>query len=338
MKAYLDLMRKILERGEVREDRTGTGTLGLFGEQVRFDLSEGFPIPTTKRLPFRSVVAELLWFLRGDTRVDSLRADGCTIWDEWATAEQCARFGRREGDLGPIYGWQWRSFGLGYGDYGEPGLPVNGGRGGFDQIRWLVDEIKKNPYSRRLIVSAWNPEDAARVALPPCHTLFQCCVRKRPPIGVGPDNVRAWMALRDGKEYDPRRNYEDCEACRSSSGGCHTHEPRLPRLSLHLYMRSCDYFLGAPFNVASYALLTHMIARDCGLGVGELTVSFGDVHLYRNHLDQAREQLSREPRALPRLVIDSDAPRSILDPWWCKEMVSLLGYDPYPTIKAQVSV
>lgn len=319
MKAYLDLMRRILERGEVREDRTGTGTIGLFGEQLKVDLRDGFPLLTTKRMPFKSIAAELLWFLRGDTDVRSLQEDGCTIWDEWATAEQCARFGREEGDLGPIYGWQWRSFGREYG----PWAPSSSH--GFDQIRWLVDEIKRNPFSRRLVVSAWNPEDAAIVALPPCHTLFQCCVQKAPRT-------------------------EDCDACVSLAGGCHTHEARLPRLSLHLYMRSCDYFLGAPFNIASYALLTHMIARDCGLGVGELTVSFGDVHLYRNHLEQAREQLSREPRALPYLAFTQIRgpepesrdlpwlPKSILDRDWRKEHVRVVDYDPHPSIKAQVSV
>ena len=308
MRAYLDLMQRILDRGEVREDRTGTGTIGLFGEQLRFDLSEGFPLLTTKRMPFKSVVAELLWFLRGDTSAASLRADGCTIWDEWATKEQCARFGREEDDLGPIYGWAWRNFG---GDYkgsqartthylpkdSPSWMPRLFGYG-FDQIRWLVDEIKRNPFSRRLIVSAWNPSDAAVVALPPCHTLFQCYVQR---------------------------------------ANLNSH----PRLSLHLYMRSADYFLGVPFNVASYALLTHLIARDCGLGVGELVVSFGDVHLYRNHLDQAREQLSREPRTLPSLLIQGDhseAPRSILDPGWRKEHVSIVGYDPHPAIKAAVSV
>lgn len=314
VKAYLDLMQAILDRGEVRKDRTGTGTIGLFGEQLRVDLSEGFPLLTTKRVPFRSVVAELLWFLRGDTSAASLRADGCTIWDEWATEEQCARFGREEGDLGPIYGWAWRRFGGDYSAYSDdPSGYLARWNHDFDQIRWLVDEIKKNPYSRRLIVSAWNPIDAAVVALPPCHTLFQCCVQAARPT-------------------------PSCDACLSPSGGRHTHEPRLPRLSLHLYMRSADYFLGVPFNVASYALLTHMIARDCGLSVDELIVSFGDVHLYRNHVEQAREQLSREPRVRPTLRIAPEAPTSVIDPGWRKEMVSLEGYDPHPAIRAEVSV
>ncbi len=293
MKTYLDLMQRILDRGEVREDRTGTGTIGLFGEQLRIDLAEGFPLLTTKRVPFKSVVAELLWFLRGSTDAASLRADGCTIWDEWATREQCARFGRAEDDLGPIYGFAWRHFGAGYAPrfVRDPeASPEVVHSYGFDQIAWLVSEIKKNPFSRRLIVSAWNPSQAAVVALPPCHTLFQCCVRR-------PDADR----------------------------------PSL--LSLHLYMRSADYFLGVPFNVASYALLTHMIARDCGLGVGELIVSFGDVHLYRNHLEQAREQLSRRPRARPTLRIAPDAPESILDPGWRRDRVEVVDYDPYPTIR-----
>jgi thymidylate synthase len=334
MKAYLDLMQRILTTGERRDDRTGTGTIGLFGEQLKIDLQDGFPLLTTKRVPFKSVVAELLWFLRGDTSAASLRADGCTIWDEWATKEQCARFDREENDLGPIYGFAWRHFG---GDYQTGGITFDPETGeishdpkrrlavqvlkggvdrGFDQIAWLVDEIRKNPYSRRLVVSAWNPRDAAVVALPPCHTLFQCCVQAA-------------------------RATEPCDACTSPSSGRHTHEPRLPRLSLHLYMRSADYFLGVPFNVASYALLIHLLARSTGLQPGTLTVSFGDVHLYKNHLDQAAEQLSREPRPLPSLLIQGDhteVPRSILDPGWRKEHVSIVGYDPHPAIKAAVSV
>ena len=303
MRAYLELMQRILTTGERRDDRTGTGTIGLFGEQLKIDLRDGFPLLTTKRVPFRSVVAELLWFLRGDTSAASLRADGCTIWDEWATREQCARFGRAEDDLGPIYGFAWRHFGGDYGfltKYPQARFAASI-ENGFDQIRWLVAEIKKNPSSRRLVVSAWHPVDAGVVALPPCHTLFQCCVQ-------GP---------RDGSTATRKR------------------------LSLHLYMRSADYFLGVPFNVASYALLTHLLAREADLDAGTLTVSFGDVHLYRNHLDQAREQLSREPRLLPKVLFQGDhteVPTSILDPGWRKEHVSIVGYDPYPAIKAAVSV
>jgi thymidylate synthase len=308
MRAYLDLMQRILDRGEVREDRTGTGTIGLFGEHLKVDLAEGFPLLTTKRVPFKSVVAELLWFLRGDTSAASLRADGCTIWDEWATKEQCARFGRAQDDLGPIYGWAWRNFG---GDYKGSQAPhyLDPLARRYQKIRQagnlvrlsVTASTKKNPSSRRLVVSAWHPVDAGVVALPPCHTLFQCCVQ-------GP---------RDGSTATRKR------------------------LSLHLYMRSADYFLGVPFNVASYALLTHLLAREADLDAGTLTVSFGDVHLYRNHLDQAREQLSREPRLLPKVLFQGDhteVPTSILDPGWRKEHVSIVGYDPYPAIKAAVSV
>ena len=310
MKAYLTLLQKILDYGEVREDRTGTGTLGLFGEQIKVDLADGFPLLTTKKMPFKSVVAELLWFLRGETTVESLRADGCTIWDEWATKEQCARFGREEGDLGPIYGWQFRRFGAPYPQQIEQPTPnlregldrtylgVGNGAGkvGFDQIRWLVDEIKKNPFSRRLVVSAWNPADAAVVALPPCHTLFQCCVQGPSP----------------------------------------TFFPSMRRLSLHLYMRSADYFLGVPFNVASYALLTHMLARECTLAPGVLTVSFGDVHLYRNHVEQAREQLSRDPKRCPSLALSMEYGASLFNVR--REDVGLVDYHPHPAIKAEVSV
>ena len=230
MKAYLDLLQHILDNGGDKGDRTGTGTRSVFGHQMRFDLSKGFPILTTKKVHFRSIVVELLWFLKGDTNVQYLQDNKVSIWDEWATAEQTARFGRPEGELGPVYGHQWRNFGA---TKKENGLYE---QDGFDQIKWLVNEIKTNPNSRRLIVSGWNPQEAGQVALPPCHTLFQFFVQ-------------------DGK------------------------------LSCQLYQRSADVFLGVPFNIASYALLTHMIAQVCDLQVGDFVWTGGDTHLYANHFE-----------------------------------------------------
>jgi thymidylate synthase len=264
MRQYLDLLTRILEKGTAKSDRTGTGTLSLFGEQLRFELADGFPCLTTKRLHWPSIVHELLWFLRGDTNVAYLHEHGVTIWDEWADAN---------GELGPIYGHQWRFW------------PARDG-GSIDQIARVVDEIRRNPDSRRLVVSAWNVSDLDRMALPPCHCLFQFYVARG-------------------------------------------------RLSCHLYQRSADVFLGVPFNIASYALLTHMIAGQAGLDVGELVMTFGDVHLYVNHLPQARVQLERTPRTLPRLRI---APRatSVFD--YRYEDFALEGYDPYPGIKAAVAV
>ncbi len=280
MQQYLDLLRLILDRGRDREDRTGTGTRGIFGHQMRFDLREGFPLLTTKKLHLRSIVHELLWFLRGETHVASLQAAGVKIWDEWATPEQTARFGRNEGDLGPIYGHQWRNFGgtlLPDGSYAGDGI---------DQIAKLVADIRKNPSSRRLIVTGWNPREAEQVALPPCHTLFQ-------------------LYVQEGE------------------------------LSCQLYQRSGDVFLGVPFNIASYALLTQMIAQACDLRPGDFIHTLGDAHLYRNHLDQARLQLERAPRPLPRLVL---AP-SVRDLFAFRfEDITLEGYDPHPHIKAEVSI
>ncbi len=263
MRAYLDLMRDALENGAIKPDRTGTGVRSLFGRQIRFDLSRGFPLVTTKRLHIKAIVRELIWFLRGDTNIAYLKAHGVSIWDEWADAN---------GDLGPVYGKQWRAW------EGPDGKTC-------DQIGWLVEEIRRNPDSRRLIVSAWNVADIGRMKLPPCHCLFQF-------------NVSA------GK------------------------------LSCQLYQRSADIFLGVPFNIASYALLTHLIARECALGVGDFVHTFGDAHLYRNHEDQAREQLSRQPRPLPKLklgdvgsIFDVDA-----------DAIAFEGYDPWPAIKAPVAV
>lgn len=280
MRQYLDLLKLILDHGRAREDRTGTGTLGVFGHQMRFDLRVGFPLLTTKKVHVRSIVHELLWFLRGETHVAPLQRAGVTIWDEWATAEQTARFGRREGDLGPMYGHQWRNFGATLredGSYAKDGV---------DQLATVVDQIRKNPHSRRLLVSGWNPREADKVALPPCHTLFQFYVQ-------------------DGE------------------------------LSCQLYQRSADVFLGVPFNIASYALLTCMVAQVTGLVPGDFVHTFGDAHLYKNHLDQARLQLGREPRSPPRLRLNPAV--TALDDFKFED-IAIEGYDPHPAIKAEVSV
>ncbi len=280
MRAYLDLLQRILDDGNDREDRTGTGTRGVFGHQMRFDLADGFPLLTTKKTHLRSIIIELIWFLRGDTHVRFLQERRVRIWDEWATAEQTARFGREEGDLGPVYGHQWRNYGASRdpdGTYAADGV---------DQIAQAVDLIRSNPTSRRILITGWNPAEANRVALPPCHTLFQFYV----------------------------------------AGG---------RLSCQLYQRSADVFLGVPFNIASYSLLTMMMARVCGLEPGEFIHTFGDVHLYKNHVEQARLQLTREPRPLPTMRIDPSV-TSIFD--FRYPHFKLEGYDPHPHIAAEVSV
>ena len=280
MKQYLDLLQHVLDHGTKKSDRTGTGTLSVFGYQMRFDLSAGFPLLTTKKLHTRSIFHELLWFLKGETNVQYLKDNGVTIWDEWATTEQCARFGRSEGDMGPIYGHQWRNFGATKnpdGSYKNDGV---------DQISVLIETIKKNPSSRRLIVSGWNPKEADQVALPPCHTLFQFFVV-------------------DGK------------------------------LSCQLYQRSADIFLGVPFNIASYALLTHMIAQVTGLEVGDFVHTIGDAHLYLNHLEQAKLQLSRTPKKLPTLKLNPER-KSIFD--FVYEDFVIEGYVPEPGIKAPIAV
>lgn len=280
MQAYLDLLRTALEHGRPREDRTGVGTLGIFGYQMRFDLREGFPLLTTKKLHLRSIIQELLWFISGDTHVQSLKERGVSIWDEWATAEQCARFGRAPGDLGPVYGHQWRNFGATEKPDGSYAAD------GFDQLTAVLRAIRDNPHSRRLIVSGWNPAEAERVALPPCHTLFQFYVQ-------------------DGE------------------------------LSCQLYQRSADIFLGVPFNIASYALLTMMVAQVSGLAPGDFVHTLGDAHLYRNHVEQAREQLSRAPRALPRMHLDPQVHDLFAFRY---EHFRLEGYDPHPHIRAEVAV
>ncbi len=264
MTPYLDLLREILDRGLRKPDRTGTGTLSLFGHQMRFDLAQGFPAVTTKRLHLRSIVHELLWFLAGDTNVRYLRENKVRIWDEWAD---------HDGELGPIYGYQWRSW------------PAPDGRK-IDQLTRLLEDLRRDPHSRRHIVSAWNVADLDRMALPPCHTLFQF-----------------WVG--DG------------------------------RLSCQLYQRSGDVFLGVPFNIASYALLTMMVARACELEPGDFLLTLGDAHLYLNHRDQARLQLDREPRRLPRMRLNP-AVRSLFD--FRFEDFELEGYDPHPSIKAPIAV
>lgn len=264
MHAYLDLMRRVLETGTDRPDRTGTGTRSVFGHQMRFDLSEGFPLLTTKKLHLKSIVYELLWFLRGETNVHWLQEQGVRIWDEWAD---------ENGDLGPVYGSQWRSWPDGQG-------------GTIDQIAAVVRSIREKPQSRRHIVTAWNPAEVDDMALPPCHCLFQFYVA-------------------DG------------------------------RLSCQLYQRSADLFLGVPFNIASYALLTHMMAQVTGLKPGDFVHSFGDVHLYLDHFDQAHLQLTRDPRPLPRLIINPE--RRELEEFVFEDF-AFAGYDPHPHIKAKVSV
>ena len=264
MRQYLELLRHVMEHGAEKSDRTGTGTRSVFGWQMRFDLAEGFPLVTTKKLHLRSIVHELLWFIRGDTNIGYLRDNKVSIWDEWADAN---------GDLGPVYGKQWRRW------TGLDGREI-------DQLRWVVDEIGRNPDSRRLIVSAWNVAELPQMALMPCHTMFQFYV----------------------------------------VGG---------KLSCQLYQRSADIFLGVPFNIASYALLTHMIARHCGLGVGDFVHTLGDAHVYRNHFEQAREQLGRTPRPLPRLVLAPEATDLFAMRY---EHIAIEGYDPHPAIKAPVAV
>ncbi|MHB0956590.1 MAG: thymidylate synthase [Pirellulaceae bacterium] len=264
MRQYLDLMQRVLDHGSPKTDRTGTGTLSLFGHQMRFDLQQGFPLVTTKKLHLKSIIYELLWFLRGDTNVRYLQEHGVSIWDEWAD---------EQGELGPIYGRQWRSW------------PAGDGRT-VDQIGPLIEQIRANPDSRRLIVSAWNVGDLPKMALPPCHVMFQFYVAEG-------------------------------------------------RLSCQLYQRSADIFLGVPFNIASYALLTMMVAQVTNLQPGEFIHTFGDAHLYQNHVEQARRQLMREPRALPQLRVNPQV-RSIVD--FQFDDFQLENYDPHPHIWAPVAV
>lgn len=278
--AYLDLIRYVRDHGTPKGDRTGTGTLSHFGAQIRFDLNNGFPLLTTKKVHMKSITYELFWFLNGDTHVKYLQDNGVRIWNEWSTAEQTARFGRPEGELGPIYGHQWRNYGATKNEDGRYR------QDGVDQIKTLIEQIKTNPNSRRLIVSGWNPAEANQVALPPCHTLFQFFVA-------------------DGK------------------------------LSCQLYQRSADLFLGVPFNIASYSLLTHMIAQVCDLKVGEFIWTGGDCHLYQNHITQVNEQLSRTAYDLPSLWLNPDV-KDIFD--FKFEDIRVENYQSHPAIKAPVAV
>lgn len=278
--AYLNLLQQVLIEGTEKGDRTGTGTLSHFGAQLRFDLASGFPLLTTKKVHFKSIVYELLWFLSGSTHVDYLQKNGVRIWNEWATAEQTARFNRPEGDLGPVYGHQWRNYGASKGEDGSYNSD------GVDQITQVIEQIKTNPNSRRLIVSGWNPSEAEQVALPPCHTLFQFFVA---------DN----------------------------------------KLSCQLYQRSADLFLGVPFNIASYALLTHMVAQVCGLEVGEFIWTGGDCHIYQNHREQVELQLTRSLYELPTLTLNPDV-KDIFA--FTYEDIQVTGYESHPAIKAKVAV
>ena len=278
--AYLDLLQHVLTHGTEKGDRTGTGTLSHFGAQLRFDLADGFPLLTTKKVHFKSIVYELFWFLSGSTHVDYLQENGVRIWNEWATAEQTARFNRPAGDLGPVYGHQWRNYGA---TKDENGIYNNDG---IDQITQVVEQIKNNPNSRRLIVSGWNPAEAEQVALPPCHTLFQFFVA---------DN----------------------------------------KLSCQLYQRSADLFLGVPFNIASYALLTHMVAQVCGLEVGEFVWTGGDCHIYQNHREQVELQLTRELYTLPTLTLNPNVTDIFAFNY---DDISVDGYESHPAIKAKVAV
>lgn len=268
MNQYHELLNHILENGEVRLNRTGIDTVGVFGYQMRFDLNDGFPLLTTKRVHLKSIIYELLWFLSGDTNNKTLQNNGVKIWDAWSTPEQTAKFGREENDLGPIYGKQWRNF------------------NGVDQISKAIEQIKNTPYSRRIIVSAWNPPDVDSVCLPPCHTLFQFYVQNN-------------------------------------------------KLSCQLYQRSADVFLGVPFNIASYSLLTMMVAHVCNLQLGEFVHTFGDAHIYINHLDQVELQLSRAPRKLPQLYLNDEV-KNIFD--FTYNDVILRNYNPYDAIRGEVAV
>lgn len=273
MQQYLDLMRHVYEHGVYKHDRTGTGTRSVFGYQMRFDLSEGFPLVTTKKLHLRSIIHELIWFLRGDTNIAYLKENGVSIWDEWAD---------EQGNLGPVYGSQWRSW------------PTPDGHQ-IDQIKGILHQLKHNPDSRRILVSAWNVAEIDKMALPPCHAFFQF-----------------YVAPADPDMGQPR-----------------------PRLSCQLYQRSADIFLGVPFNIASYALLTMMVAQVCGMDAGDFVHTFGDAHLYSNHFEQAALQLSRTPRPLPRMRLNPEI-KDLFD--FRFEDFTLEHYDPHPHIKAPVAV
>ncbi|MBU6416967.1 MAG: thymidylate synthase [Xanthomonadaceae bacterium] len=280
MQIYLDLLRDVLEHGARKDDRTGTGTRSVFGRQIRMDLAQGFPLLTTKKLHIKSIVHELLWFLRGDSNIAYLKEHGVSIWDEWAD---------EHGELGPVYGRQWRAW------------PTPDGRT-IDQITQVIEQIKRNPDSRRMLVSAWNVGELDRMALMPCHALFQFYVAPSTSSGQAPSTG-------------------------SGRGN--------GKLSCQLYQRSADIFLGVPFNIASYALLTCMVAQVCGLERGDFVHTFGDLHLYSNHVEQAQEQLARTPRPLPKLALNPDV-QSLFD--FRFEDIRVVDYNPWPAIKAPVAV
>jgi thymidylate synthase len=330
MKQYHDLMRHVLSNGTFKADRTGTGTKSIFGYQMRFNLQDGFPLVTTKKLHLKSIVHELIWFLSGQTNIEYLKQNGVSIWDEWAD---------ENGELGPIYGYQWRSWPgniVAVRDNGTQyevrdnegwqliteGTPVE--HESIDQIAEVVNQLKTNPDSRRLIVSAWNVADIPRMKLPPCHALFQFYTREL-----------------TSKERHHWYNTHEIKTKASLHHVPHTHEwydfYGVPRRALdcQLYQRSADIFLGVPFNIASYALLTHMIAHQVGMAAGEFIWTGGDCHLYSNHMEQVELQLSRQERPLPKLVIKRK-PDSIFD--YKFEDFEIVGYDPHPAIKAQVAV
>lgn len=323
MRQYHDILRSILDRGVEHQDRTGVGTIAHFGFQTRFDLREGFPIVTTKRVPFRWVAEELFWFLSGDTNEANLRARGVDIWKEWADEEHTGRFGREAGDLGPVYGYLWRSFG---GNYPK--------HDGVDQIARLINEIETNPSSRRLIVSGWDPRECDNVDLPPCHTLFQFKI-EQPASSLGSAPGSAGIL--------PASDLGNASILPASDLGNASASPANGRRVLHcqLYQRSADAFLGVPFNISSYALLTHLVAHVCDLQVGEFIYTLGDYHIYKNHLDQVNELLSRTPKPLPRLEIYDEhgelrGLEGLLN--FRYEHLNLVGYESHPKIAAQVAV
>lgn len=317
MQQYHNLLRRILNEGVDKTDRTGTGTRSIFGHQMRFDLQEGFPLVTTKKIHLKSVIYELLWFLKGDTNVKYLQDNGVRIWDEWA---------RENGDLGPVYGKQWRSWPI----YKPSGHFAYYNHEDVDQIKVLIETLKKSPDSRRLIVSAWNVADLPQMALSPCHCLFQ--FNTRPLTAVERENI-----------YAVRNNYTEQERVEMNPGASDADvhlamdEAGIPKfyLDCQLYQRSADVFLGVPFNIASYALLTMMIAQVVNMIPGDFVHTFGDVHIYNNHFDQVKLQLSREPRPLPEMHIVRDV-KDIDD--FRYEDFELSMYNPYPVIKAPVAV
>lgn len=353
---YLDLLQELIVHGKVKTDRTGTGTLSKFGHQMRFNLAEGFPLLTTKKVHFKSILTELLWFLKGDTNIQYLLKHGCTIWTEWRYKTYCAyqdsqsapkytqkefeqeicnslSFANQWGDIGKGYGHQWRNFG-----HIEKPLYTESPDGkqietdyfvqqGFDQISWVINEIKNNPDSRRLLVSGWNPHDVSQVDLPPCHTLFQFNVEPMTHVerewyfSLHCSHIVLTQQMRSKHEW--KDIFDHCAVPRS-------------KLSCQLYQRSADTFLGVPFNIASYALLTHIVAHYTGMAVGDFVWTGGDVHLYRNHTEQAALQLTREGYPFPQIKLD--IPTDVTFDQLEHDHFTLVGYKSHPTIKADVAV